>query len=197
MRPLATLGIILTLGLLLAAQAVNQRPPTRVEFANVVRIFNQLRETQDLRTVMATQARDLDAQRIQKSNRVREIQQQRETLAADDPKRAELQSQLRSATAELDVWIKLAQEDIKQDQKQKIKRIYDQITATIGEVAKERGTQLVLAQQSPEVPDMTSITIEQLRQMLNERDVLYGEPSVDLSDAVVAAMNARYQPPQL
>lgn len=194
MRPLATLGIVLTLALLLAAQAVNQRPPTRVEFANVVRIFNQLRETQELRAVMAAQAKDLDVQRIQKSNRVRELQQQRDGLAADDPKRAELQSQLRTASAELDVWIRLSQEDIKQDQKQKIKRIYDQITATITEVAKERGTQLVLAQQTPEVPDMTSISVEQLRQMLNERDVLYGEPSIDISDAVIAAMNAKYQP---
>jgi Skp family chaperone for outer membrane proteins len=75
-----------------------------------------------------------------------------------------------------------------------IKMLYDKITAKIGAVALQRGIELVLAEQRPELPpDMDQISIDQLRQLLGGRNILYNVETADISNQVIAALDADYK----
>jgi Skp family chaperone for outer membrane proteins len=186
------LGGTIALALLIAAQAPNTPPPARVEFANPVRIFSQLKETHALRAEMESRTSAMEKTRQEKTAHLRDLAQQRERLEPDSPRRAELENQQRLATVELQTWTTVTKDDLQRLQKERIKQLFDKITAAIAEVAKQRGTQLVLAEKTPEVPELNQISVDELRVLLSERTLLYGDSAMDITNEVITAMDAKF-----
>jgi len=72
-----------------------------------------------------------------------------------------------------------------------LRQIFADIQRTVGQVAQERGCDVVLA--ADELPPDTPDTTNMARQQILLQKVLYWSPRVDLTQEVIARLNAQYQ----
>jgi Skp family chaperone for outer membrane proteins len=68
--------------------------------------------------------------------------------------------------------------------------LFDKIMAAISELAKQRGYDLVIAEQPP--INIEKTTAEMLPQLLLQREVLYSAATVDITNDVVTKLDEQY-----
>jgi Skp family chaperone for outer membrane proteins len=189
---------VLTLSMIAAPRAAFAQAAVKVAIANPVTIFNELQETKDLRAKLDADVNNLEKQRLAKAAELKDAQDRRNMLNASSPEYAKLNRELLEKSTNFEVWMRMAQADMARQQKMQIKALYDKIITAIETVAKGKQLDLVLAQQSPEVPTdpnaFEQMTPDQLRQLLGQRNVLYNSALADISQEVIATMNKQYTP---
>ncbi len=189
----------LTAALVLAAMltAVPARAQTsagKIAIANPAKIFNEIQETKDLKAKMESERKTLEATELEKRQKLKDLQTQRDTLKPDSPQYGELNKQLVQASIDFEVWGRIQQAEIQRAQKQQMKSLFEKITAGVAEVATQRGLDLVIAEQRPEFPDnLDQLNVDQLRGLINQRNVLFSSAAIDVSSEVTAAMDAKYK----
>lgn len=180
--------------LILAPVAHAQSVVSKVAIANPVKIFGQLQKTLDLRKQMEGRTTALDQQRQAKANEIRDLQSKRDLLNKNAPDYQTLQKEIIEKTVNLQAWMQINKLEIERTQKEQILHIFDEITAAIGKVAEQKGIEIVVAEMKPEIPvDLEPVTVEQLRILLGQRNVLYSKAIADISEAVITQMDADYK----
>ena len=196
-NPLGLAPIALLAALVIAfadAPAGAQTTPAKVAIANPARIFGELKETQDLRKAMEAKGQQVQSQKFEKEQKIKDLQARRDQLKSDSPGYADANKDLMQAAMEYQVWGQMTQAEVQSEQKRQLLAIFSRITNAVSEVATAKGIDLVITDQRPEIPDnLDSVNVDQLRGMINSRNVLYFKPQVDISADVVAAMNAKYE----
>lgn len=186
--------VALAVTLAFAFQARAQTSIAKVAIANPARIFNEIQETKDLKAKMEADRKVIEATDLEKRQKIKDLQAQRDTLRPDSPQFSELNRQLLQAGVDYEVWGRLQQAEVQRQQKIQMKALYDKITAAVAEVAAKRGIDLVIAQQDPDFPEnLDQINVDQLRMLINQHNVLYHTPVVDISSEVIAVMDAKYK----
>jgi Skp family chaperone for outer membrane proteins len=104
---------------------------------------------------------------------------------------AKRQKELAMQEAELQWFVESQSRAVEQSLADSLREIYEDIKTVVGEVALERGLDVVLASDllPPQVPGAPN----QVRQQILLQKVVYWSPRVDLTDEVVARLNTRYQ----
>lgn len=167
---------------------------SKIGIANPVRIFSEIQETKDLRSKLDNDRRQLEATEKDKRARLETLQQQRNQLKPDAPQFAEVTRQLEAAAIELQVWLQVSQVNFQRTQKLQMKMIFDKIVDGIGEVAAGKQLDIVLSDQRPELPEnLDQINLDQLRVLLNQRNVLYNDAKIDISADVINHLDAKYR----
>lgn len=186
--------IALTLGLALAGSAAAQT--MKVATVNAAKVFNELQETKDLKAKMENERKTLEAQEVEKKTRIKDLQSARDALKVDSPQYDEKNQELIRAAIDLEVWGRMTQATVGRNQKQQMMNLFNKITATVAEVATAKGIDLVLAEQRPDnlTPEqLEQINVDQMRALINSRNVLFSTPNVDISNDVIATMDAKYK----
>ena len=93
--------------------------------------------------------------------------------------------------AELKWFVESESKNVEQGLADSLRTIFEDITAVVGDLAKERGIDVVLA--SDQLPPQGPVAPNQVRQQILLQKVVYWSPRVDITDEVVARLNARYQ----
>jgi Skp family chaperone for outer membrane proteins len=177
-----------------AANANAQANVAKVAIANPVNIFNSIQETKDLRAKMENDGKLLEAQRLERTTALKDLQTQRDQLKADSPQYEELNKKLLEKSIEFETWFRLTQTNIQRQQKLQIKMLFDKIRTAVGEVAAQNKIDLVIAEQRPEIPDnMDQLELNALRALLGQQNVLYNSELADMTNAVITAMDAKYK----
>ena len=99
------------------------------------------------------------------------------------------------ALVDANVSTQVAQQELLRDQKLSTKAVVEKIVVVAKALATEKGYALIVTQVVP--PDPTPdqferLTPEQLNQLLSSRNVLYVDPSIDVTAEIVARMDAAY-----
>ncbi|HMB96059.1 MAG TPA: OmpH family outer membrane protein [Tepidisphaeraceae bacterium] len=179
--------------LLFTTAALSAQTP-KIAVANPAKIFNEIQETKDLQAKLADDLKTLQATDHEKSTKVKDMQANRDTLKPDSPQYNDINKQLMQATVEYEVWSRLQQADVQRQQKLQIKNLFEKITAATGDIAKQRGIDLVIAENKPEFPDnIDQINADNLRMLISQRNILYDSGTLDISNEVIAAMDAKYK----
>ena len=166
----------------------------KIATVNAARVFNEIQETKDLKAKMENDQKTLQQQDLEKKTKLKDLQSARDALKPDAPQYSDANKALMQAAVEYEVWQRIQGADIQRVQKTQMIAIFNKITTTVTEVAQQKGLDLVLAEQKPEIPDnLDQINVDQVRLLINQRNVLYSTPAVDVSDAVIAAMDAKYK----
>ena len=131
---------------------------------------------------------------FQKQQKVKSLQEQRDNLRTDSPQYGDKDKELQTAKIDLEVWAQIQQAESARTNKMQTKALFDKIVNAVAEVATAKGIDLVIADQHPEVPDnfMEQATLEQVRALLGQRNVLYSSPQVDITQDVITALDAKY-----
>lgn len=167
---------------------------TKVGIANPVRIFSEIQETKDLKQKLENDRRQLEATEKDKRQRLQDLQQRRDAVKPDAPQWAELNRELEGAVIEFQVWQQVSKVNFERVQKQQMRSILDKIIDGVRQVATQRGLDLVVADQRPELPDnLDQVDLNQLRILINQRNVLFSDPKTDISADVINYLDAKYR----
>jgi Skp family chaperone for outer membrane proteins len=169
--------------------------PVSIAIANPATISEQIKEFKDLNGQF-----DLDqksfAQNLQdRKNSLQAMQQALQFLKPDSPEFAAKQDDLLKASIEADAWAKETQLAYERKQKDKLRDLFQEIQDAIAKVAQKDGYSLVLADQRPKIPDdldNPNITVEQLKNVIVARTILYSDQSRDISGEVITLMDKEY-----
>ncbi|CAN5643327.1 hypothetical protein BH09PLA1_BH09PLA1_25110 [soil metagenome] len=186
---MAALAIAFTTG-----NASAQIQPTKVAIANPAKIFTELKETGDLRKAMEAKEQQVKSQQFEKQQKIKDLQARRDQLKPDSSGYAEANRDLMQAAVDYEVWGRMVQAEVQQEQKRQLLGIFTRITNAVSEVATAKGIDLVITDQRPEIPEnLDAVNVDQLRGLINSRNVLFFKPQIDISADVVTALNAKYE----
>jgi len=153
-----------------------------------------MQETKDLKQSMENQRKQLESDANARQQKVKDLQAQRDLLKPDSAQYQDADKSFMKEAIEYDTWSKITTAQIQGQQKQQMKVLFDKIVSTTGQVAQQRGFDLVLTDQRPDLPEnLQAINVDQLRAILNGRNVLYTNNKVDITGDVVAALDASYK----
>lgn len=173
-----------------AGQAVNPAGGTRVAVVDLVRVFNEFDQTRVLNQKMSLLEDEL---RGEDQRKTAEIESQKNALNAFAPDSAEYKKQseaLKRLMIEYQVWKSMEQDRVAQAHLRWVNRTYRRVEEEVAAIAQARNFQLVITKEELD----TSITDSKvmLKQIVG-RKVLFADASVDLTDEVLARLNAAFQ----
>jgi Skp family chaperone for outer membrane proteins len=179
-------------GLLISS--ANAMADLKIAVANAGKIFSDIKEKKDWEQKMQADEKTLQDTAFTKQQHVKDLQSQRDNLRTDSPQYADKDKELQTAAIDLKVWAEIQQAEQQRTNKIQTKALFDKIVNAVAQVATQKGFDLVLADQHPEVPDnfMDQASLEQVRALLGQRNVLYSSPQVDITQDVITAMDAKY-----
>jgi Skp family chaperone for outer membrane proteins len=189
-----TLGLALWVGQSMG-QPASSAPAAdagRVAVVDVVRIFNECAQIKDLNDKMKQDSDDFTKEANQ---RRKVIEDKQIALGAFTPGTSDYESrrkELIRLNIEANVWLKVTEQGLDQEKFDWTRIIYQQTVAAAGEVARERGIELVL-QSSEFRPLEIEQSIQALRRVIQDRPVLYSAAQADITDAVIRRLDRNYQ----
>jgi Skp family chaperone for outer membrane proteins len=136
---------------------------------------------------------NLAQQQQSKAQKLNDLKSALQLLKPDAPGYADKQRELVTASIEAETWAKISDAEFKRNQRVIMKSVFDKIQAATAQVAQQKGIDLVIADQRPQIPDnVDQLSIELLQQLISARTVLYATAPVDISSDVAAVLDAQY-----
>ncbi len=126
------------------------------------------------------------------ADKIKRTQQSlQEELKPGTPDFRSRRRELAMLEAEFQYFLDTEGKQIERELAASLRQIFDEINVVIAEVAAQRGIGLVLAADT--MPGGNPENPTQVRQQIVLQKVLYWNPSIDLTDEVVARLNAKFK----
>jgi Skp family chaperone for outer membrane proteins len=178
---------------MLPARFASAQDGPHIGVVNPAKVFNEMKETKDLKQKMENDRQSIQAEAKRRAEDLDEAKQARAlfTEGTDDFNKKN-QEMIRKAV-ELQVWQEMIKADLARQQKSQMKNLFEKIEAATKEVATARKIDLVFVDQKSDWPDLDSINVDQLRGLINQRNVLFNDGRFDITNEVLAAVDAKYK----
>lgn len=185
-----TVGLLLSVALYVVAAPTGVPEPARIGVVD----FNRFLDGYD-------KMKDADAQFIatqkalgeEAKKRATEIQQLDATLAMHTPGSdayAKTEKDIRQKKAEYDTWSKMKTAELLDRERDVVRSLYLDVEKASADYARANRLSLVL---KTDKADLSATSVSDLHLLLKMKQVLYYSPDVDITDAVLAALNADYR----
>lgn len=183
--------------LLWALPAAAQDAPIKVAIANPGRIFAELKETQQIEKRLREHGVEVQQKEREMTTNIKTLRDARDQIKKGTPEYEQRNSELRKAMIEYKTWVELTQAEVQQQNKEQTLALYEKIRAAVAEVARQKGVDLVIADQRIDLEQKyEKLTVEQLRSALTEQNILFANDNADLSADVIALMDAQFETAQ-
>jgi Skp family chaperone for outer membrane proteins len=156
----------------------------------------EMKETKALTAKLGEEMAKFDAMRNQKKAEIEQTLSARDQMKPDHPQYEELNNRFIALQAEAEAWMKTQAMLAEQRQKRQTKMLFEKVLSAVAEVARQQNIDLVIAdtkQVLPEGPELDKADIRALRAAINQKDVLFASERLDISNAVLAHLDARFQ----
>jgi Skp family chaperone for outer membrane proteins len=192
---LALTAIALVLPAPFAAADNNDAP--RIATVNTAKVFQEMMETKDLRQKMDADAKTIKDEGERRENELKEAQKKRELFNEGSTDYDKANRELIKLAIDMRAWQELTKADVLRQQKTQMRNLFNKIEEATKEVADAKKIDLVLVDQKQELPTdsatMEKITSDQLRQAINQRVIIYNNGRLDITNEVLAAVDAKYK----
>ncbi len=78
-------------------------------------------------------------------------------------------------------------------QSRTLKMLFEEIEASVADVAKEKGFDLVITEASDFPPNVQDLTPDAMAQLMAQHNVMYVTPQIDISSEVITVLDAKYK----
>lgn len=170
--------------------------PTKVAVANTMSIFGQLQEVKDLNVKIANDQRTIQAEAQRRKADLENLMNTRNQFKTDSQQWSEANQKYIKAAVDDRSWEELTNIDELRQAKAQTRQIFTEIQQAAADTAKQMGYDLVLSEQAPELAeaiDDPQVTIQQFRGLITQTNILYAGSTVDISDKIVTALDAKYK----
>jgi Skp family chaperone for outer membrane proteins len=181
-RTAAAALALLVGGALLAFAAFAPQRPAVVASVDLERVFNSIDLQAKTEARLKAVAVDLDAQRKKLRDGIEELQAELESFQPGST------AQLEVAIAEFRAFEGFARAKAEAEQAKAMRQIYMSIRDAAMELAKERGWDYVMVDDS--IPTIEPTDSQRMLQQISSRRFLYANPSFDVTNDLIAKLNA-------
>jgi Skp family chaperone for outer membrane proteins len=191
-RPLLALAFSALAAVFAATPATAQDAP-RIATVNPAKVFSEMQETKDLKQKMEADRKTITDEGQRRGQEVEDAKKKRALFneGTDDFNKANKEYLEKVIAAQ--AWQELIKQDLQRQQKSQMKNLFEKIEAATKEVATARKIDLVFVDQKSDWPDLDSINVDQLRGLINQRNVLFNDGRFDITNEVLAAVDAKYK----
>ncbi|MGA1401123.1 MAG: OmpH family outer membrane protein [Phycisphaerales bacterium] len=187
-RTAATAMALLVGGSLLALAAFAPQRPAVVASVDLERVFNSIDLQAKTEARLQTVAADLDAQRKVLRDGIEELNAELETFQPGSAAQLEVATRIEEAISEFRAFEGFARAKAEAEQAKSMRQIYMTIREAAMELAKERGWDYVMVDDS--IPTIEPTDSQRMLQQISSRRFLYANPSFDVTDDLIAKLNA-------
>jgi Skp family chaperone for outer membrane proteins len=186
--------LCMTMAVISPAARAQTAQPTRVATANMQKIFNELQETKDLNAKWSNEGNNFKAQDTEKKAKIRDLEAARDALKPDSQAYEQRNQDWLNAIIEYQAWAQGTNINRSRMQNLQTVQLFNKIQAAVAEVATQRGIDLVLSEIRPELPENAqNMKVEEVRQLIGARNILYMNSAVDVTAEVIANLDAKYK----
>jgi outer membrane protein len=174
--------------------AFAQSGGTRIAVVNAQKVYNEMKETQDLQKKMNDENARLTTQSNAKAAALQKMKADRDaSYKPGSPQYAEKNRDLIKATLEFEVWSKFERANMEDMYKQQMKLLFDKVQGAIAEVATKDGYDLVVTDTSERLPDnLEQVDVRTMKLMMLQKSVLFASPKVDITQMVIIVLDKKY-----
>jgi Skp family chaperone for outer membrane proteins len=195
-RSLCTLALSVAALVLPARFAAAQDGP-RIAIVNPAKVFNEMQETKDLKQKMESDRQAIQAEGKRRQDEVEEAKKKRTVLVEGTDDFNKANKDMIEKAIGLQVWQELIKADLARQQKGQMSSLFKKIEEATKEVALAKKIDLVIVEQKIDLPTeagaMEQINVDQLRALINQRTVMYNNGKYDITNDVLAAVDAKYK----
>jgi Skp family chaperone for outer membrane proteins len=192
---LLLVGVTAALGLWASAlEGAGDRPAAALKVA-VVDMSRVLKDSREWRDAVEERARLLDTMKRtlnELSRRNQVLRNEYENLPPGTEERQQKAAEIERAVQEFQQARIDLEEQIARQHDKSVRGLFGKLNRIVAAYAQQNGVQLVLKKQDVDLAEPE--TVEQSLQIATT-EVLYADPVLDISDAVVEALNAAYEGP--
>lgn len=183
---LALISLAVSLGRVTAEEAATE-PAFPIAVCSMPQVFQDYVQTQDMLARLNALNSSLQTEQETRQAHMEERKQELDALTPGSEAHTKLAESLEDEMIELRIWQETQQARLRRQHRVMTERMYATIKTTIGEIAAERGIQMVLNRTEM---DLTNNAAQQLMQPY----VLYAKDAMDITTDVVRRLNERYTP---
>ena len=178
-----------------AAGQGTQAQPLKIVVVSPARIIKEMQETKELEARLNSEVQRLAAEERDMKEKIKKLEDQRGNFRPDSPQYDDLQRQYIKAVAEWKVWGETFMAERDWRMKKLTRMLFDKVQAAISEYASREGIDVVISDFQPQATDkqLTAMSVDQLRDFLNQRRVLFSSKQADISDAIIARLDSKYR----
>ena len=191
-RSLCSLAVVAA-ATLVAPFAVAQDAP-RIAVVNPAKVFNEMQETKDLKQKMEADRKTITDEGQRRGQEVDEAKKRRALFneGTDDFNKANKEYLEKVISAQ--AWQELIKADLQRQQKSQMKNLFEKIEQATKDVAQAKKIDIVFVEQKTDLPsDLDQINVDQLRGLINQRTILFNNGRFDITNDVLAAVDAKYK----
>jgi Skp family chaperone for outer membrane proteins len=193
---LLSLAALASLCVALSAQTANaQAQDAKIVVANTVRIFNEMEESRALNVALQNELAKLKNESETRKTDIENLKRDLTKFKPDSAQYAETSNQILSKQIQYESWGRLTEADLARRQKQQMKSLYDKIVVAVNDVAKQRGYDVVVAQQNLEFPNLENpqVSVDAVKATINQHNMLFVNSKFDITAEVIATLDQRYK----
>ena len=157
---------------------------------DVVRIFNEYQRQKDLTEEMKLEQDKFISEGEARRQKVDAVNRELQAYSPDDPAYLVKQKDLFAMQIDNKNWAELKQAMMTGEVAVWTRKIYQEIVEKASRTAESRGFDVVLYRDEfpPPIRDP-----DEIRNIIRQRKLIYSNPAIDLTDEVLAALNAAYR----
>jgi len=172
------------------AQSSTGPDATKTAVVNVSKVFTEYERSKQANDQLRKHQEQIEAKLKDMRDRIEALQAELANFNPESKDYFERQEKLLNLTVEFDVYKKVRVEETAREMRQMTEEIYAEILATIEELAKEQGYDLVLFQEDIEIK---SEKLAEVRDKIMQRKVLYASSQINLTDTVLNQLNQSFR----
>ncbi len=184
--PLAT-ALVAAVALLCGAAVLAPRPAV-VATVNLEKVFNTINLQATREAQLKGMVERMKAREAELENAVKEVESELDSFEAGSKSAIEAQNRVQAAVGEFRAFVQFSRLKLEAEEAKFMRETYLAIREAAGRYAAENGIDLVLLDDS--IPEFQSGTADRTVQQISNRRVLFVNGSLDISDALIAFMNA-------
>ena len=184
--PLAT-ALVAAVALLCGAAVLAPRPAV-VATVNLEKVFNTINLQATREAQLKGMVERMKAREAELENAVKEVESELDSFEAGSKSAIDAQNRVQAAVGEFRAFVQFSRLKLEAEEAKFMRETYLAIREAAGRYAAENGIDLVLLDDS--IPEFQSGTADRTVQQISNRRVLFANGSLDISDALIAFMNA-------
>jgi Skp family chaperone for outer membrane proteins len=157
---------------------------------DVVRIFTEYERQKDLTEEMRVINQEMQDEEQRRRGQIDSLQATLDAMSDTDPAKVKRQREMLQMRIDYQTWGELMQADMGREIGLWTRRIYAEIMNATEELARREGFDIVLYKDQAE---LIGFDPDAVRDQIRSRKLLYGSPTVELTQLVLDKLNADYR----
>lgn len=162
---------------------------THVAVVDLNKIFDGFQQTKDLNEVLQQRGDAIIKDGQDKEKTLTNRQKELEAFKPDSPDFDKRYRDLMKQVIDFRAWQQFMREQVEGEHRVWLKKTYGQILDAIGQIAGERGIDLVVYAQEPKIEGET---LKDMRDNILQRKIIWSAKQTDITDQVLQRLNRDY-----